>query len=100
MEQQPPDFSAYYTKQQQQKAREQALMARQGTADSAAQRKADTRRKIINGGIMEKYLPGLRELDPSDKKNFNGVANTLAVLANDKNFLEWWTQHINMGGGG
>ena len=96
----PPDFSEYYSKQQQLKAREQALMARQDKADSAAQRKADTRCKIILGGIMQKYLPGCKGIDPSDEKNFNGVANALAALANDKDFLAWWTQHMTKGGGG
>jgi hypothetical protein len=96
----PPDFSEYYTKQQQLKAREQALMARQGKADSQAKRKADTRRKIVLGGIWLKYFPELRELDPSDEANFAGVAGALVALANDKNFLAWWAQHTNKGGGG
>ena len=93
MDTNPPDFSEYYTKQQQLKAREQALMARQGKTESAAQRKPDTRCKIILGGIMQKYLPGCKGIDPSNEKNFSGVVNALAELANDKNFLAWWAQH-------
>ena len=93
----PPDFSELYTKKQQLKNRELALIARQDKADSAAQRRADTRRKIILGGILQKYDTKLRELDPANEKDFAGVAGACAELANDKNFRAWWAQHTKMG---
>lgn len=73
-------------KQQQLKAREQAILARKKEND----RKNDTRRKIILGGIWLKYFPECRELNPADEKNFAGVATAIATLANDPHFLRLW----------
>jgi len=83
-------------KQKQLRAREQAIISRQKEAD----RKKDTRRKIIIGGIWLKYFPELRDIDPSDEKNFNGMVRALAELANDQNFVDWLAQHVQKGGGG
>ena len=68
------------------KAQKQAIMNRQREEE----RKKDTRRKIIIGGIFLKYFPDCKELDPKDDKNFAGVANAIAALANDKEFLALW----------
>ena len=73
-------------KQQQLRAREQAIMVRKKEAD----RKADTRRKIILGGIWLKYFPECKNIDPRSEENFNGVVQAMATLANDKQFLQLW----------
>lgn len=73
-------------KQAQLKAREQAILARQKESD----RKADTRRKIIIGGVWLKYFPECKQLDPRSEENFSGVVNAIASLANDKQFLQLW----------
>ena len=85
-------------KQAQLKVREQAIVARQKEAD----RKADTRRKIIIGGIWLKYFPECKTINPKDEANFNGVVNAIAALANDEQFLQLWmdTQNKIKGGGG
>ena len=67
-------------------AQKQAIMNRKKDEE----RKKDTRRKIKIGGIFLKYFPDCRELDPKDDKNFAGVANAIAALANDKEFLRLW----------
>ena len=92
MEKQPPDFSALYTKKQQLKNREQAMLNRQTTTDSKAKRKADNRRKIIIGGIWLKYFPECKQLDPSSEDNFNGVVSAIAALANNPKFLSLWME--------
>jgi hypothetical protein len=68
------------------KAQKQAIMNR----EKEAERKADTRRKIIIGGIFLKYFPECKELDPSNERNFAGVARAVASLAEDKEFLNLW----------
>jgi hypothetical protein len=73
-------------KQQQLKVREQAILARKKETD----RKADTRRKIIIGGIWLKYFPDCRDLNPADEANFRGVADAIATLANDEQFFSLW----------
>jgi hypothetical protein len=55
-----------------------------------ADRKADTRRKIIIGGIWLKYFPECKDLNPADEKNFGGVARAIAALAGDEQFLQLW----------
>ncbi|MDR1409931.1 MAG: hypothetical protein LBJ12_06680 [Oscillospiraceae bacterium] len=81
-------------KQSQLKAKEQAIMQRQ----KQAERKADTRRKIILGGIWLKFFPDCKNFDPSDEENFAGVANAIAVLANDGQFLDLWMRVQEAGG--
>jgi len=85
-------------KQAQLKAREQAIVSRQKEAD----RKADTRRKIIIGGIWLKYFPECKQLDPRSEDNFNGVVSAIAALANNPEFLQLWmeTQEKTRKGGG
>ena len=85
-------------KQAQLKAREQAIVARQKESD----RRADTRRKIIIGGIWLKYFPECRQLDPRSEENFNGVVDAIATLANNPEFLQLWMKITkeNKGGGG
>jgi hypothetical protein len=84
-------------KQRQLKAREQAILQR----SKEAERKADTRRKIILGGIWLKYFPDCKNLDPADENNFAGVADAVATLANDQQFLKLWMElKSKMGGGG
>jgi hypothetical protein len=68
------------------KARKQAIVNR----ERQAERKADTRRKIIIGGIFLKYFPDCKTIDPKDNKNFARVANAIAALANDKEFFNLW----------
>jgi hypothetical protein len=75
-------------KQAQLKAREQTIVARK----KEHERKADTRRKIILGGIWLKYFPDCKQLDPADEANFAGVANAVATLANDQQFLKLWLE--------
>ena len=65
------------------KAQKQAIINR----EKQAERKADTRRKIIIGGIFLKYFPDCKTIDPKDEKNFAGVVSAVAALANDKEFL-------------
>lgn len=73
-------------KQAQLKVREQAILSRQKEND----RKADTRRKIIIGGIWLKYFPECKNLNPADEQNFNGIVRAIATLANDEQFLRLW----------
>jgi hypothetical protein len=68
------------------KARKQAIVNR----ERQAERKADTRRKIIIGGIFLKYFPDCKTIDPKDEKNFASVVSAVAALANDKEFLNLW----------
>jgi len=79
-------------KQAQLKARELAIVSRQ----RGAERKADTRRKIILGGIWLKYFPECKNINPADEKNFAGVVNAVAALAHDEQFLDLWlkTTHL------
>ena len=78
-------------KMSQLKAQKQALVNR----EKEVARKADTRRKIIIGGIFLKYFPECRELDPKDEKNFVSVVSAFAALANDKQFLDLWQRTKN-----
>ena len=73
-------------RQAQLKAKEMKIIALQ----KERERKADVRRKIIIGGIWLKYFPECKGLDPRDQGNFAGVANAIAALANDKEFLRLW----------
>ena len=73
-------------KQAQLKTREQAILSRQKEND----RKADTRRKIIIGGIWLKYFPECKNINPADEQNFNGIVRAIATLANDEQFLHLW----------
>jgi len=73
-------------KQAQLKAREQAILSRQKEND----RKADTRRKIIIGGIWLKYFPECKNINPADEQNFSGIVWAIATLANDEQFLQLW----------
>ena len=73
-------------KQAQLKVREQAILARQKEND----RKADTRRKIIIGGIWLKYFPECKNINPADEQNFNGIVRAIATLANDEQFFNLW----------
>ncbi len=62
--------------------------------EKAVQRKTDTRRKIIIGGIVLKYLPEFQKLEPkrTDKENevvFAPVADFFFKLTRDKKLLEW-----------
>jgi len=86
-------------KQAQLKAREKDIISRQREAD----RKADTRRKIIIGGIWTKYFPECKQIDPRSEDNFNGVVSAIATLTNDEQFLRLWMEikeKMNKGGGG
>jgi len=73
-------------KQAQLKAREQAIITRQ----KENERKADTRRKIIIGGIWLKYFPDCKTINPSNEENFNGIVRAIATLAHDPQFLQLW----------
>ena len=88
-----PDFIGAYTPKQQSKNREKDAAARQ----KAAQRSKDTRRKIILGGILQKFFPELKELDPAVDSDFKPVAGILAALASDPEFLKWWAARMKMG---
>jgi hypothetical protein len=68
------------------KAREQAILARKKETD----RKADTRRKVIIGGIWLKYFPDCKNLNPADEQNFSAIANAIATLAYNEQFLHLW----------
>ena len=81
-----PDFVGAYSPYQQKKNRQNDAVARQ----KAAQRSKDTRRKIILGGIMLKFFPELKELDPAEESDFKAVAGIFASLASDPEFLKWW----------
>jgi hypothetical protein len=65
-------------KQSQLKEKEQAIVQRKREAE----RKADTRRKIIIGGIWLKYFPEHKILDPKDENNFAEVVKIIASLSN------------------
>ena len=57
-------------------------------------RKIETRRKIIIGGIVEKYLPLFGILEPKRTKEENEiefalVANFFEKLVRDKNMVDW-----------
>ena len=57
-------------------------------------RKIETRRKIIIGGIVEKYLPLFGILEPKRTKEENEiefaiVANFFEKLVREKNMVEW-----------
>ena len=73
-------------RQAQLKAKEMKIIALR----KERERKADTRRKIIIGGIWLKYFPACRDTNPKDEANFAGVANAIATLANDPQFLRLW----------
>ena len=73
-------------RQAQLKAREQAILSRQ----KENERKADTRRKIIIGGIWLKYFPECRNINPSKEESFSGIVRAVATLANDEQFLNLW----------
>ena len=73
-------------RQAQLKAKEMKIIALQ----KERERKADVRRKIIIGGIWLKYFPECKGLDPRNQDNFAGVANAIATLANDPQFLRLW----------
>ena len=75
-----------WQKQAQLKAREQAILSRQKEND----RKADTRRKIIIGGIWLKYFPECKNIDPRSENNFNGIVRAIATIAKDEQFLNLW----------
>jgi hypothetical protein len=88
-----PDFAGAYTKEQQRQNREQEVAARQ----KAANRSKDTRRKIILGGIVLKFFPELKELDPARESDFQAVAGIFATLASDPAFLQWWAAKMKEG---
>ena len=73
-------------KRAQLKAQEQAILYRKKEND----RKADTRRKIIIGGIWLKYFPECKDIDPRSGDNFSGIVRAVATLANDEQFLMLW----------
>ena len=88
-----PDFEGAYSPKQQKKNRESDTAARQ----KAANRSKDTRRKIILGGILLKFFPELKELDPAEESDFKAVAGVFAALASDPDFLKWWAAHMKKG---
>ena len=88
-----PDFVGACSPQQQKKNRQNDAAARQ----KAAQRSKDTRRKIILGGIMLKFFPELKELDPAEESDFQAVAGVFAALASDPEFLKWWAALMKKG---
>ena len=73
-------------KRAQLKAREQAILSRKKEND----RKADTRRKIIIGGIWLKYFPECKNINPANEENFNGIVRAIATIAIDEQFLNLW----------
>jgi len=73
-------------KRAQLKAQEQAILYRKKEND----RKADTRRKIIIGGIWLKYFPECKNIDPRSEDNFNGIVRAIATIAKDEQFLQLW----------
>ena len=73
-------------KRAQLKAQEQAILFRKKEND----RKADTRRKIIIGGIWLKYFPECKNIDPRSEDNFNGIVRAIATIAKDEQFLNLW----------
>ena len=90
-----PDFEGAYSKEQQHQNRKQDAAARQ----KAANRSKDTRRKIVLGGIMLKFFPELKELDPAEESDFKAVAGVFAALASDPEFLKWWAAHMKRASG-
>ncbi|MCL2105460.1 MAG: hypothetical protein FWH26_00065 [Oscillospiraceae bacterium] len=88
-----PDFVGAYTKEQQKKNRE----IRAAGLQKSAQRSRDTRRKIILGGILLKYFPELKELDPAVESDFKAVVGIFAALASDPEFLKWWAGMMKKG---
>ncbi|MDR1465818.1 MAG: conjugal transfer protein TraD [Oscillospiraceae bacterium] len=68
------EFVGAYTKEQQRANREQGQTAWQNINERAK----DTRRKIILGGLLVKYFPELKKLDPARESEFKGVAGWLA----------------------
>ena len=81
-----PDFVGAYSKEDQRKNRKQDKQQR----ERSPQEKINTRRKIKLGGLMIKYFPELKELDPATESDFKNVAGILAALASDPAFLKWW----------
>jgi hypothetical protein len=87
-----PDFVGAYSPRQQKKNREDDAAARKAT-----QRSKDTRQKIVLGGIVLKFFPELKELDPAKESDFKNVAGVFAALASDPAFLKWWAQQMKKG---
>ena len=88
-----PDFVGAYSKEQQRKNKEQDKQQR----ERSPREKRNTRRKIKLGGLMVKYFPELKELDPAIDSDFKAVAGALAALASDPGFLRWWATKMKEG---
>jgi len=80
------EFTGTYSPQQQQQNRNQNKTSREKTGE----RVKDTRQKIILGGILLKFFPELKELDPTQESDFRAVAGIFASLASEPEFLTWW----------
>jgi len=89
-----PDFVGAYSKEQQRKNKEQDKQQR----ERSPQEKINTWRKIKLGGLMVKYFPELKELNPAVESDFKSVAGALAALASDPGFLKWWAAHMKNNG--
>ena len=99
MEQQPPDYSTYYTKQQQQANREQAKSDRKKVSKHTAY----THLICQIGGIWLEYFPECKRINPYNNDEMKGIARAFATLAHDKQFLRLWLQikeEMIVGGGG
>lgn len=72
---------------------ERAIVAR----EKEKVRKLETRRKIIIGGIAEKYIPEFQKLEPKKTNaendiEFAPVAKFFAKLVRDKKLLDWFME--------
>ena len=88
-----PDFVGAYSKEQQKQNREKDKKQR----ERSPQEKTNTRRKIKLGGLLLKYFPELKELNPAIESDFKGIAGILAALASDPAFLKWWAAKMKEG---